>query len=177
VAETYDRPYLDAPLQVAQALAVLPVPRTGQPLASAQGKLSYLTYRPAYEADILDRLPCVVVDVTPDRPVRYQYAGTELLRGMPLSIVLFTPLYAYLDGLSADEVKRAVRAADEDVKTILGDLEAVLNSEEARRRIHKRLELTTAIVFYDELAFESRTHVRARVAELQCVLWHPVPGH
>lgn len=166
------RDYIEAPLLVANALQNLATARTLLPLASSQGTLTYLTERIQYDNQLINSLPCVIVDINPATTIPYRYMGTELARGVPLVIVLMTPVTAYLDDVvdAADRDAR-ILAADTDIKTMLGDLEEVMNSEPVRLRIGKHLEIQRAGIAFDEFEFEENTHIHARVAEMWLTAW------
>lgn len=169
--------YVEGAYLVGRALSVLPVERTGQALASSQGTLTIITRRIAYVTEIVNNLPLILIDVNDESPIRYRYEGTNLYRGIPYTLGVFTPMKAFLDNLTREQILQYEQDADLDIKTLVGDIESVLNSEECRRRIGKHLELTTGAIAYDALEIQPESHVRVRVATLWFQCWNLVKGH
>lgn len=170
--------FIEAPLLVAEALQLLPTPRTGLPLASSQGTtLTYITHRLSYPVDLIERMPAIVIDTNENMRVPIRIDTTTTQASVPLVVVIFVPNFSYLEGKTDAERQEHDQAADTDIKTMFGDLLATLNTERARYGILTRLELVDSPgIAQDDMTFEGQTHIAARVAELWCRAWYRVRG-
>jgi hypothetical protein len=171
------RDYVEMPQVVADILRHLPVERTGAALSSAQGDLTFITTRIRRDDQVINNLPCVIVGINGEQRVRYAYEGNTLDRGMPLFVLIMTPDYAFMDGIEADQADTYAQAADDDINTLYGDVESLLNSDQARRIVGKSLLLRGGQIAPDPLAFEGRTHIRVRSALLLLTVTNKVRGH
>lgn len=177
VQDYTNQPYLDLPAALTRALAGVPVPRTGAVLVSAQGALTFLANRPDYPSQIADALPAIIVDINTSINVPYIYdEGGRLMRAVPIVVAAVVPNKAYLEGLTEAQRVEQILIADTDIKTLYGDLESLVNREELRRGVCRRLEIVQSPGIHDAdfLQFSGNTRVHVRLAELWCFGWQQV---
>lgn len=159
--------YVDGVTVLGDILHAVPCSRTGLPLASSRGPFTFFLGRLPYEEELLASMPAINIDLNPFLHVDYLTNDQTTSRYLPVRIILFVPLFSGDEDATAAAAAAESLAADQDIKTALGDLESVLTSEAARYASGKRVALLPSPgVEYDEAGFEAATHVKARIAEL-----------
>ncbi len=167
--------YVDAPAVLSQFIQNYAVPRTNLPLASSQGDITFFTKRVDYETKLASSLPAILVDINSLRPVHIiGQGGTSRKRGIPLVICVFTPVYAFLEGRTVTQIEEDMTVADDDIKTMYGDIESMLNTSTGRGLFHELELIDSPGIEHDIISFDAQMHLRARVAEMWCVAWRAI---
>lgn len=169
--------YADLPRLLIEGMQQVPLPRTGLPLASKQGQLTFFDFRTFYQATLDDALPCIIVDIDDQRPIKYTQMGSEVTADVPLLLEILVPVFAFLPNRSPAEIAEDLRVAGEDILQLVWDVESLFTHIARYKLAGMDIQLTQSGVGRDVIGFNEQTPGRARVAVVELTarrVVHPI---
>lgn len=154
--------YKNLPKLIADMLENAIVPDTGQPITSVYGPIKYVAQRTQRWHNIISYLPKVTIDIDPTE-IEYEEYDQGLFALIPVLVMVYIPIQ---DGSLDDEsaIDQEDQKADEDIKSVYGQLESVFNGETAVGSVIRQLSLVGGAIPYDALTDNEETGAKVRVA-------------
>lgn len=164
------KPYVDPAHFIKQILETEPTKRTDAIVTSSYGPFTIFPKRITDWSEITNNLPAIVVDLHAEA-IDYVQVDQTTYRLIPLSVLVYIPLMtrdiADDDAAVRDEEERA----DLEIKTIVGDIEEVLNSTRTWLQVADSVRLIGGGgIFYEAFNWDDALGIKMRIAQINVAI-------
>lgn len=165
------RPYVDPGIFLKNIINTEPVPRTGAVITTMYyGNFTVYTKRITDWTEVTNNLPAIVIDSHAEAIDYYQVDQTTY-RLIPISVLVYIPIMTR--DIADDEaaVRVAEEQADDEIKTVVGDLEEVLNSTRTWKQVADSVRLIGGGgIFYEAFNWDDALGIKMRIAQINVVV-------